>query len=244
MIRTIRGKHVVLGFDGSRRHAIHAGVSAADSYRCLPAVVECMTRRLLHVHEVGVLSIWLLQEYNLHRDPETVDILIDIALDCVGRLGRLCAAGDTQLCLVGELSTFDQIRPGSLEHLSLQSTSRDTDPGILSLASRRIYLMLGYNYDKEFVRAMQRCKGAGIEAPSMSDLSRRWCIPTVDVLIRTGQPPGMVNMSAYWPGLERGRIISTPLYPQQLTDNEIDRLIRLYTDGVDSSSSMIDSSHH
>jgi hypothetical protein len=244
MIRNIHGKHVVLGLDGSRRYAIQAGISAADSYRRLPEIVERATQRLLGVHDVGALSVWLLQEYNLRRGPDVVDVLIDIAVECVIRLKDMCASPDLQLCLVGELAAVDQIRPGCLDSVVPRGceTPNGGPDGAPISGPKRIYLMVGYNHDKEFSRAMARCTAVGLDAPSMSDLATRWCIPPVNVLMRTGQLSGMVNLSAYWPGLERGRIISTPLYPQQLTDDEIDRLVELYMHGVDSSSAMTESS--
>jgi undecaprenyl pyrophosphate synthase len=244
MMRTIRGKHVVLGLDGSRRHAVQSHMSASDGYRLLPAAVERATQRLLCFHEIGSLSVWLLQEYNLRRDPETVEVLVDIAVQCVSQLDEFSVSHGFELVLVGELSSLNQIRPGCLDSVTLRSRPAvgiKNDGTPMDVGARRIYLMLGYNHDKEFPRALARCAAAGVDSPVMSDLSNHWCIPPVNVLIRTGQPEGMVNLSAYWPGLERGRVVSTPIYPQGLTDAEIDRLVDIYEHGIDSSTVLAES---
>jgi undecaprenyl pyrophosphate synthase len=235
-VRSIAGKHVLVGLDGSRRYARGVGITAEASYRQLPQIAVRTARRLLCTHGAGAVSIWLLQEYNLRREPATVEILINISLDSICALSNLCTSIDAELSVVGELASINSIRPDWLDDYDFRETPINQVDGLNNSSNRQqIYLILAYNHEKEFSRSMHRCNDAGLTNPSMSDIAERWSFPRVDLFLRTGQPNGMVNLSAYWPGIERGRIIATDVYPQQFLSDDIDRLVDLYTSGIDSS---------
>jgi undecaprenyl pyrophosphate synthase len=204
----------------------------------LPDIVERTTRHLIQAHDVSVVSIWLLQEYNLQRDEHTVEVLVGVSRQTVEILAEFCLSAGIELHLVGEDHVVKAIYP---EWAPTPTPIQDTAECTSAIPQAcHVNLIIGYNDSKEFQRAMQRCEQRGLKNPTFAEIASEWCIPPVDVFIRTGQPDGMVNLSSYWPGLERGRILSTPLYPPDLSNSEIDRMIELYVHGVDSSSLMRD----
>lgn len=215
--------HLVFGPDGNRRYARKMGISYPEAY-------DELRLRLLDVirwsgEDVGVepLTLWVLQEYNLRRDPAEVAHLVQLGCDLVTSIAS-CMASEgwrTHVELCGELGTFlDLSGPRREEVLRVASRLRTG-------FKRRVNLILAYNADAELPRAVERCRSAGIE-PTFEHLGRNWSIPPVDLFFRTGQPNGFVNLSSYWPLVERGRLVSTDVYPQELTREQFRSVIERF----------------
>ena len=221
--------HLVFGPDGNRRYARKMGISYPQAYDALRLKLLDVIRWSGEGVGVEPLTLWVLQEYNLRRDPEEVSHLVQMGCDLVASIASCMDAEGwrTHVELCGELDAF----------LALTGARRDE---ILRAASRlrtgferRVNVILAYNADAELQRALTRCRSEGVE-PTFESVGRHWSIPPVDLFFRTGQPNGFVNLSSYWPRVERGRLISTDIYPQELTQEQFRLAIQQFRDLRDS----------
>jgi hypothetical protein len=170
-----------------------------------------------------------LQDYNLRRDPATAKALVELAEDCVEHLtsSPILLSLPTHFELVGELETLDDVTPGASGALLSLVPRRDEG------TPTRVRVIVAYNADKELGRSLARCAEEGIE-PTFTNVAQRWCIPPVDILLRTGQSRNVANISSYFPGLERGRIITTSRSPQLFGRRELASTLEHYRTMVDS----------
>jgi undecaprenyl diphosphate synthase len=212
--------HVLFGPDGNRRYAHRTGISYAESYRLLGEKLEAVAEWSIEDSKINTLSLWLLQEYNLQRPGEEVKGLTNFCETFALRIAAspIVTRHAASVCLVGELNTFfaRNSLPRELLEEAIRSTQRN--------GGMRVNLILAYNADSELRRALESCKEDQVE-PSFHNICTRWSIPPVDLFIRTGQPDGFVNLSSYWPLIERGRIISIPLCPQEFTKADYRRIL-------------------
>ena len=93
--------------------------------------------------------------------------------------------------------------------------------------------ILSNNADQELQRALTLCQKQG-NSINFASLAANWSIEPVDLFLRTGQPNGFVNLSSYWPLIERGRIIGISTYPQRLSHMEFASIIEQFRSLKDS----------
>lgn len=216
LVRTSRGRsHVLFGPDGNRRYARRMSIPYDIAYKALRRKLLDLVTWAIKVDGIDPLTIWLLQDYNLFRDSSEVPLLTALASGLTADLADLHARRETEFngLIVGEMETFYSIAP---QYKPVIEEARERLSGAQGM---RVNLILAYNADLELRRALEACTRDNVEL-TFSALSERWSIPPVDLFIRTGQPDGFVNLSSYWPLIERGRIISTPTLPQDLAEQE------------------------
>ena len=176
-----------------------------------------------------MVSIWILAEYNLNREPQQVKEVTEAVAECIIDFDRsdLVRQLGIQVRAVGELTTFFEAVPGyrgTLEQVLTNAGKRQGKP---------INFLVAYNGDKELMRALQRCLEEGVE-PTFGNASKRWSIPPAELFIRTGYPGGFNRFSALFPGADQAKTMSTPTFPQNLTRTEFTRMLLSYATLVDS----------
>ncbi len=219
--------HLIYGPDGHRRWAyLRKGSldhnALKESYMRSYAVVEKLVDWSLspqgHVDE---LTLFYLLERNMHRAPEHSQILGEAIRYWIT---KLCASDvvrdlDLRIDIAGERDAEFYKEFGSEINPAIES--------VKSHKGKKIHILAPYDGSVELQRALLRCKEKNLE-PTFANLSQNWSIPPVDLFLRTGQPFGFNNLSDYYPGIERARLISTPTYPQELTKTEFDGIIRQF----------------
>ena len=222
-------RHLVFGPDGNRRYAMHAGMPFAKAYELLAHKLVDVVQWSFDDQRVHELTLWVLQEYNLFRSSAEVIMLTRLAVESVRLLWQSPTVGKwhLQLRAKGELDTLEAVAPAAAAEIRELTGDTRRNPG------RVVNILVGYNADKELARALHAVTRDHVQA-NFAELSTRWSIPPVDLFIRTGQPHGFINLSSYWPGLERGRLVSTSLYPQQLTEAAFRAMLDQYGGLVDS----------
>lgn len=226
-MRQVDGKHLLFGPDGSRRYALRSNLTYRQAYAQIPDVCTDVCRWCLTERRLSAVSLWLLQENNLSRDHDTAMLLAELVLQTVHSLSEDARLSQEGINLVAWSPELDRVRPGTVSGL------KAIERRLPTREHPKINVILAYNQDREIRAAMGRCRSLGLE-PDFDTLSKHWCIPPVDVFVRTGQPAAMSNISAYWPHIERGRILSTEVLPQELTRDEFGRLLTIYEEAVDS----------
>ncbi len=224
-----RIKHLMYGPDGNRRYAAEKGISFADAYNIAARRLVDFTRWCFEDEPVDELSLWVMQEYNLDRPPEQIKPITRAIMDCIGYVCKsdIVRKQDIQVNVVGELDRFFDVYDGDMSELNAFLTHVKDNSG------RKLNFIFPYNGSKELARAWKRCDEDGIE-PTFANLSQRWSIPLVTLFLRSGQPDGFNRLSDYYPGIEQARLISTPTYPQELTQKELHEIIESFLNLKDS----------
>jgi undecaprenyl diphosphate synthase len=218
--------HVLILPDGHRRYAQSHDISYMESYlRCAHKFMDIVAWSF-EEHPIGELSIGVLAEYNFKREEQEVHAMVEASLAFIEQLSLapVVKKHNLQLQPIGEMEQF-YAAPGTKRRIS-KALQRFGD-------GKKVNLLLAYNADKELQRAWDACLLDEVN-PTFAELSKRWCIPPVDLSIRTGMPDGFNNLSAYVPGIERARLISIPEYPQDFTREAYNKIITDYLNLKDS----------
>ena len=213
-------KHLLYGPDGNRRYAREKGISFAKAYDIDAKKIVEVVKWCFEDHPVEELSLGILEEYNLERPLKHIKPLKKFVIDFIGYLCKSDVVRNLnlQVRIVGELEKFFEHYKEGKKELNVFLKEVANHQG------KKINILSPYNGSKELKRAWQRCNTDGV-SPTFENLSLRWSISPVTLFIRTGQPNGYNRLSDYFPGIERARLISTPTYPQELTREELNKII-------------------
>lgn len=230
-----RVKHLLFGPDGHRRWAYLNKKSLKDSYRgTSKTLINIIEWGLSEKGYVDELTLWLHQERNLEREPEEARILVEAVAYWVKDIcgSKVVKDLDIQICIIGELDSFS--KNFEAEKLEILSDSSK----VKGHKGKKVNILVAYNGSKELNRAIQRCREKGLEI-DFGNISDNWSIPKLNLFMRTGQPRNFNNISDYFPGIERARLVGTPTYPQELTKKEFDRTIKSFLTLKDSYKRMV-----
>jgi len=221
--------HLLFGPDGNRRWAKENNVSFEEAYDIAAKRVSDVMTWCFEDNLVDELSLWLLQEYNLERSSEHVKPVIKAVMNCITYVAEnpIIKEKGLQLRITGELDSFFSVYEGKRNELEKLLEKSEYNKGSV------VNILVSYNGSKELDRATKKCIEGGV-TPDLNNLSRNWSVSPVTLFFRTGQPDGFNRLSDYFPGIEQARLISTPIYPQNLSKDILYSVIKSFNEIKDS----------
>ncbi len=216
-------RHLLFGPDGNRRYAKEHGISFEEAYDITAKKIIDIIRWCFVDHPIDELSFALILDYNLNREDTHIIAGLNAAKNFFQYVSEsdLLREFNLQLRTVGDLRSL-------FERYDINTADLDTvlEEGRTN-QGKRVNILAPYSGSEELRRAWILCIKDYAEI-SLENLALRCSIPPVTHAIRTGQPSGIVRLSAYYPGIEQARILSTPTYPQDFTRKELDSMINIF----------------
>lgn len=215
--------HLLYQPDGNRRYARGQGVPLREAYELSLDKIISFAGWFFDYEQAGELSIHALDRYNLRRSSEEIGPLKRTIVSGIQKICDSRVVNDKGLTVrvVGRLSDLfsDEEREREAE---LQKTLAKQIP-----TDRKLNLLVSYDPDEELQKASQKCERDGVPV-TFRNLSERWSISPVSMLLRTSQLSNSIRISAYFPGIEQAKLISIQTSPQELTKGEFNRIMDLY----------------
>ena len=215
--------HLIYQPDGNRRYAKNKGILLREAYELSLDKIISLIGWFFDYEESTELSIHALDRYNLQRPSTELDPLLRTIQSGIQRIcdSEVVRNKGITVRTIGRLSDIFQSETGKGDSKVIEQLEQQ-------MPNRRLNLLVSYDSDEELQNALRRCEREKVPI-TFENISERWSISPASAILRTSQLPNSTRTSAYFPGIEKARLISTQTPPQELTKEEFDRIMSLYS---------------